>query len=356
MLIHQKLRAFTLVELIVVITIIGILSTVWFVSYSNYLSWARDSNRVSQMIKLNDSIQVYSANKTLPLPDDYIEITASGASNVIGYQWYLGVDVLETIDYTNGGKDPKDQSYYTYYVSKDRSAFQLLALLEESTGLASNIQLGSSVNAISYDERFIKVYWKKLGILTSTAASTLNTPVQEITGTTSVDIVTTTNTYIAHLSDDDKLEWTGAVLRAALPNASCKRIKQVGKGTTSWIYAINPTGSTSINAYCDMDIAGGGWTLVARSVTGGTWWFVLTTSTGSVTNLSAPYILAPSNLKYSSQLFTAYSWNYDISKSKETATTSASLVQSPHTLSVSLITGWVVSDGYNGKTGMLFVK
>jgi len=44
-----NIRAFTLVELIVVITIVGILSTVGFVSYSGYLTWARDSNRISQM-------------------------------------------------------------------------------------------------------------------------------------------------------------------------------------------------------------------------------------------------------------------------------------------------------------------
>ncbi|NDK10016.1 prepilin-type N-terminal cleavage/methylation domain-containing protein [Candidatus Gracilibacteria bacterium] len=44
-----SLRAFTLVELIVVITIIGILSTIGFVSYSNYLKGAQDSNRFSQL-------------------------------------------------------------------------------------------------------------------------------------------------------------------------------------------------------------------------------------------------------------------------------------------------------------------
>jgi hypothetical protein len=58
---------------------------------------------------------------------------ASGATNIIAYQGYLGVDVLETLDYTNGGADPKDGGYYTYYVSKDRSSFQLLTLLEEAS-------------------------------------------------------------------------------------------------------------------------------------------------------------------------------------------------------------------------------
>ena len=72
-----KKTAFTLVELIVVITIVGILSTIGFVSYSNYLTGARDSNRISQMVKITDSMQVYSAAKNLPLPDNKIDITAS---------------------------------------------------------------------------------------------------------------------------------------------------------------------------------------------------------------------------------------------------------------------------------------
>jgi hypothetical protein len=36
------------------------------------------------MVKLSDSLQVYSATKSLPLPDDYIEVTASG--EIIAYQ------------------------------------------------------------------------------------------------------------------------------------------------------------------------------------------------------------------------------------------------------------------------------
>jgi len=74
---NSRIRAFTLVELIVVITIVWILSTVGFVSYSWYLTWARDSNRISQLVKIGDSLQVYAANKSLPLPDDYVEVHSS---------------------------------------------------------------------------------------------------------------------------------------------------------------------------------------------------------------------------------------------------------------------------------------
>ena len=151
------MSAFTLVELIVVITIVGILSTVGFVSYSNYLTGARDSNRISQMIKLSDALQVYGSTKALPLPDNKVDITASGT--LIAYQGYLGTQALETIDYTNGGIDPKDKVPFTYMVSKDRKHLQLLTLMEEpQEGLA----MLSQIYAEEYEDRFPKVYGQKL--------------------------------------------------------------------------------------------------------------------------------------------------------------------------------------------------
>lgn len=173
----RSFPAFTLVELIVVITIVGILSTVGFVSYSGYLTGARDSNRFSQLTKLSDSLQTYAATKSLPLPDDYIEVHSSGAT--IAYQGYVGTDVLETIDYTNGWKDPKDDSFFTYYLTKDRKKLQLLAFMEETVA-AHNLPLWSTLYAAEYGERFPKVYGQKLWVLVSADDATLNTPAQEI--------------------------------------------------------------------------------------------------------------------------------------------------------------------------------
>ncbi len=203
-----KFPAFTLVELIVVITIIGILSTVWFVSYSNYLTWARDSNRYSQLTKLSDSLQVYATTKSLPLPDYYIEITASWATNVIAYQGYVGTDVLETIDYTNGGKDPKDDSFYTYYLTKDRKSLQLMALMEEAGSVTQNT-ISNTTFAADYSSRFPKVYGKKLWVLTEVDT---NTPVQELSsilsGSWYLDIVKTSKEYNSYISNDLVVTWS----------------------------------------------------------------------------------------------------------------------------------------------------
>ncbi len=245
--------AFTLVELIVVITIIGILSTVWFVSYSNYLTWARDSNRYSQLTKLSDSLQVYATSKSLPLPDDYIEITASWASNVIAYQWYVWTDVLETIDYTNWGKDPKDDSFYTYYLTKDRKSLQLMALMEEAGSVALNNAITNTTFAVDYSSRFPKVYGRKLWVLTEVDT---NTPVQEVssilTGSGYLDIAKTMNIYNSFISNEEILSGTWKVLREVPVNASCKRIKQTWDSYGNDFYDINFAWDIR-NIYCYMD-------------------------------------------------------------------------------------------------------
>ncbi len=280
---------FTLVELIVVITIVWILSTIWFVSYSGYLTWARDSNRISQLTKLSDSLQVYSASKTLPLPDDSITISASWSSNIIWYQWFVGVDVLETIDYTNGWKDPKDDSYYTYYLTKDRSSIQLMSLMEEASSVA---QLNTFKQSYwQFEERFPKVYGRKLWIITQ---SDTNLPVQNLVWVDNFDVVNEWDSFVAHISPEEDIEWDGSELRAVIPNGSCKRIKQTGGSKWNWYYTINPSGSWDVTVYCDMETNWWGWTMVSRSIDNSDFdwlpfgWFV---SMGSPEDNSAPYSL-----------------------------------------------------------------
>jgi len=207
----ETAKWFTLVELIVVVTILAILATIGFVSYSSYLTGVRDTNRLAQLVSIHDWLALYSTRKELPLPDENIEIKI-GTSEVIWYQWYAWSNTLETIDFTKGWVDPKDKSYFTYYLTKDRKFFQLLAHLEEEIDNVSNNTLIADTLAVNYDSRIVTTYGKELWVLTDVS----NTPAQELPLLSSaweVDISSTTD-YRAYFDDVTMFEWNGAELAA----------------------------------------------------------------------------------------------------------------------------------------------
>ena len=200
-------QAFTLVELIVVITILAILATVGFVSFSWYLAWARDTNRIAQLKSMSDALELYRTKKDLPIPDDKVDIQVNGTT--IAYQWYIWANVLETIEYTEKGLDPKDKTYFTYYLTKNKKYYQLLTFLEEP----SEDTLLSSLNyvkALDYSSRYPYVKWNKLWILTNSE----NTPIQDIAEVQSNGYLDTNNVLAlelrSFLAEKNYVEWTGA--------------------------------------------------------------------------------------------------------------------------------------------------
>lgn len=197
----MNIKAFTLVELIVVVTILGILATVGFVSYSWYLVWVRDANRIASLTSISDGLELYRSNHKLPLPNDYIQIESSGST--IAFQWYVWANVLSTIEYSKAGRDPKDNSYFSYYLTRNKKYYQLMALLEEGDNLEAG--LNTTYAATDYSNRFPKVYGKRLWILTDVN----NTPAQDIPAVITskkINLTTDSDIYVANFSDSWKLQ------------------------------------------------------------------------------------------------------------------------------------------------------
>ncbi|QFR39777.1 hypothetical protein A9Q91_03205 [Candidatus Gracilibacteria bacterium 28_42_T64] len=241
--------------------ILLILSTIGLASYISYLSGIRDTARVSQLAGIHDGLELYKTSRSLPLPDDYVKVQANGV--VIGYQGYAGETVLEAIEYTQDGKDPKDKVYYSYYVSINKKHFQLLTLLEKNKALTASVN--TTFAATDYTDRYPYTYGKKLGILVDSD----NTPIQEVSTIQSagnLDITSTTDTYTAYIDNTEKVTGSGVVLIGSNPTSTCKRIKDIKGSSDDGIYTIDPEGNgTGFDVYCDMTSDGGGWTYVAMS-------------------------------------------------------------------------------------------
>ncbi|MDD2745051.1 MAG: prepilin-type N-terminal cleavage/methylation domain-containing protein, partial [Candidatus Gracilibacteria bacterium] len=72
---------FTLIELIVVITILAILGTIGFLSIGGYSSKARDSARISDVANLSKSLDVSIVTVgSYPTPDNSFAVTYSGGT------------------------------------------------------------------------------------------------------------------------------------------------------------------------------------------------------------------------------------------------------------------------------------
>lgn len=284
----NKVTAFTLVELIVVISILAILGTISFLSYGNFSIDARESKRVSNIGKIENQLDIFKTEFwKYPEADNTINIYASWS--LVGKQWETGESFLRAIRISGNIYDPLDGNAFTYYSLLDGSAMQLMVNMEKKNN-TSYFPISQGYAASSpINDRYPKTLWQKLWILTDQN----NIPVNLLSGITSVDIINTPATYKAFLSNNEVLSWSWWELRYSLPKSSCKRLADLKLWGESWYYDITLISGKVIKVYCDFTSAWWEWlTLIARSVDDVTFnnsyfgWFV---STGSPKNDNAPY-------------------------------------------------------------------
>ena len=191
-------KAFTLVELIIVIAIIAILAVTAFLLLTKWLAKARDSSRASNLANIENSLQIsLTENSSLPKPDNYTLIYASWTSNIVGYQWYFGEWVKDSVWNINSA--PKDwDDYFTYYLNADLNKYQLASFMENEVSYNRNV-----VSAEDYSSRYVNVRWNNLGLLTDSNKS----PLQSL-WLTGLDLLRGTSTYIAYLDNSTNVDWT----------------------------------------------------------------------------------------------------------------------------------------------------
>ena len=121
---------FTLVELIVVITILAILWTIAFITLNGYSQQSRDSARISDISSLKTSLELFQIEAwKYPLPTDGIDVTYSWA--VVWNQWTFWESVQTNIDKLDRiPLDPLTNSNYTYSVTQKRNEYELAWIVE----------------------------------------------------------------------------------------------------------------------------------------------------------------------------------------------------------------------------------
>ncbi|MDD2916709.1 MAG: fibrinogen-like YCDxxxxGGGW domain-containing protein [Candidatus Gracilibacteria bacterium] len=273
----KNFLGFTLVELIVVITILVILGTIAFLNLGGFQSSARDSSRVENLSNLKKGLDMFQIKTgSYPVPENMVSVTASGIT--IGYQGFAKELTERTIGLSVGGtRDPLDTSIYTTYsVNADRTKMELMNFLEDGSMLLSLNAFVPNASAdigSDYSKRYPTVQGDTLGILL--ASGTLQ-PIQE--SGTGVDVVKTNSGYVAVFGKNSNLSGTGNILSvvSSMGAKSCNDLllKDGSKRNKDGLYYINPTmsslGSGSFQTYCDMTTDGGGWTMINSNLLGNT--------------------------------------------------------------------------------------
>lgn len=159
-------NAFTLVELIVVITILAILWTIAFLSLQWYSANARDWVRTTDLTNISKALELYSLNSwNYPNPSNFVDITYSWwIAWKQGTFWTEPFEQLWTI--SKLPIDPLTWSEYTYSVTSSKKEYQLAWVYELS--ITSNVEKKNIFSQNAYADWNLawlaKIVWSYNGV------------------------------------------------------------------------------------------------------------------------------------------------------------------------------------------------
>ncbi len=205
---NQKTSWFTLVELIVVITILAILWTISFISLQWYSEQSRDSVRISDLSSIKTGLELYNLDAgKYPSPNDETVITFSWA--VAWTQWTFWEQAKYNIAKLDKvPTDPLTDKKYVYSTNSTRYEFQLAWAMEwdEITLNPSkpSLKLGKEqlqTSAASTKTARLKITWnyngKLLKVSTGSTDYVLAIPSLIAYSGTTIEVITANN-YLAY--------------------------------------------------------------------------------------------------------------------------------------------------------------
>ena len=226
---RKNISWFSLVELIVVIAILAILSTIVFISVGNYSKRARDSARVSSLETIHKALALSNITAwTYPTPDNYITVVW------VSKQWYIQETVKRILNLSGNFQDPLDTSSYIYALDVTGKKIQISTFLEENnttlismTHSSSEESIHSDVSfpiseafaagAIDYTNRYIYSRGDRVWVFLDTSTKA---PVNMMMASGSLDLNTNTGSYTVVFSNTSTnsgtVSWTGQNLLTSI--------------------------------------------------------------------------------------------------------------------------------------------
>lgn len=248
----KKFSGFTLIELIVVISILAILWTIVFLQIGGFSSSARDSSRISNVANLKKWLDMFQIKTGVyPMPENSTTLIMSGGN--ITFQWFAKNQIGDIVKMSAEGRlDPSDTTMYTtYVVTADKKKMQLMVFLEDGSSILSMFVAPVYADTFTdYSKRFSYTIGDKIGILLD---SWTHSPIQE-KFTESIDIATTSTGYIVYFDNKTIGTGTGIALKNAFLGSSIIYNEIINKTPPEklWIYYGWPSSLNSINNSWDL--------------------------------------------------------------------------------------------------------
>ena len=127
----MKKEAFTITELVIVVTVFAILGALVFQTYTKYTIQSRDTKRIQDISTIDKSLELSRIDNSIyPVPSDYNDINYSGTT-----VWKQGTFGDSIIKYTSRIiEKPLDALFendYTYSVTQSQKEYEIGWILEQ---------------------------------------------------------------------------------------------------------------------------------------------------------------------------------------------------------------------------------
>jgi len=123
-------KAYTLVEIVIVVSILSLLSTIWYVSYSKFIVDSKDVIRVTDVTNMNQVLEIsFIQNAWLPIPDEWTQIMHEWELVwTQGVFWTGSRIFVRNLDEIP--RDPDSWDFYSYSLLRNKKEYEIVTVFE----------------------------------------------------------------------------------------------------------------------------------------------------------------------------------------------------------------------------------